>query len=88
MITVKSTGKLPDITKARVKTLYKITQNIRSKAVTNSPYDTGTLRRSILSDVQPTLGVGKVGTNLPYARMREFGGTIVPKKAKMLAWKK
>ncbi len=87
MIIVKNTGKLPDIAKAKIKTIYKITQNIRSKAVTNSPYKTGTLRRSILSDVQPELGQGKVWSNLPYARMREFGGVITPKKAKMLAWK-
>ena len=28
-----------------------------------------------------------VGTNKVYARIHEYGGTIVPKVAKMLAWK-
>lgn len=86
MTTVKITGKFPDIAKAKIIALSRITQNIRTKAVTNAPYKTGTLRRSILSDV--TADIGKVGTNLPYARIREFGGTILPKNKKMLAWKK
>lgn len=83
---IKNIGQLPSVEKARYAILSRATQKIRGEAVTNAPYETGTLRRSILSEVTPTYG--KVGSNLPYARFREFGGTIVPKKAKMLAWKR
>jgi hypothetical protein len=82
---IKSTGHLPDIKKAINLTLHKTAQDVRSEAVVNAQYKTGTLRRSILSDIQETQAV--VWSNLPYARMREFGWTIVPKRAKMLAWK-
>ena len=85
MSMIKSTGSLPDIKRAVNLTLHKIAQDVRSEAVIKSPYKTGTLRRSIISDVTETQA--KVGSNLPYARMREYGGIIVPKRAKMLAWK-
>lgn len=46
--------------------------------------DTGALRNSITSRADDE-GV-TVGTNLRQARLHQFGGTIVPKKAKMLAF--
>lgn len=77
---------LPDIAKAKRKAIVIVTNNIRNDSVESAPYQTGTLRRSILTDVSETQG--KVGTNLPYARIREYGGTILPKNKPRLAWQK
>lgn len=50
---------------------------------------TGTLARSIFTDItrlgdeRPSV---RVGSNLVYARIHEFGGVIRPKKAKLLAF--
>lgn len=82
---IKKTGKMPDIARATYLTLQKVSQDIRSDAVVNSPYRTGTLRRSIMASIEGD--TAKVGSNLPYARMREYGGVIKPKRKKMLAWK-
>jgi phage gpG-like protein len=76
---------MPDIPKAIKLTLSKVSQDIRSEAVVNSPYKTGTLRRSIMAHIE--WNEAKVGSNLPYARMREYGGIIKPNRKKMLAWK-
>jgi len=86
-VKIISKGQLPDIKRAERNTIIKITHEIRSTAITLSPYATWTLRRSILSDTtNPTLW--KVWSNLPYARIREFWGTILPKNKPRLAWKK
>ena len=46
----------------------------------------GQLMKSIHSDIKKTMTdiVGKVGTNLIYARIQELGGTITPKRARAL----
>lgn len=48
--------------------------------------DTGTLRRSIVVDTTEleTRNAIKVGSNLVYAPIHEFGGTITPKRVKYL----
>lgn len=69
-------------------------QEIKRTLTANSPSApgsppgvvTGTLRRSVqldLSDIRK-LKV-RVGPNTPYAEIQEFGGTILPSKAKALA---
>ncbi len=83
-MTIKSKGRLPDISKAERLILYKATTKIQTMARSNAPYDTGSLRRSIMTKVSKSRG--RVGTNLPYAKMREYGGVILPKRKKMLAW--
>lgn len=62
---------------------------VHGKSVQNSPFKTGNLRRSLQwkSEVGTNKIVGAVGTNLIYARMQEFGGTIVAKSAKFLVFK-
>lgn len=47
--------------------------------------DTGRLRSSIT--VQADATSVTVGTNLIYAALHQFGGTIVPVKARILAWR-
>jgi len=64
-------------------------QEIRNAAHDKAPYLTGTLRRSIHSETTEKNGAKvtvQVGTDLEYAAMQEFGGTVVPKRAKMLAF--
>jgi len=66
---------------------------VQGKAKEYAPVDKSTLRKSILREFDSD--TGKVGSNLEYAKYQEFGtgiygpkGTpIVPKRAKMLAWK-
>lgn len=48
-----------------------------------SPVKTGHLRRSIYNTPVTPTG-SKYGSNVIYARIQEFGGTIKPKKAKRL----
>lgn len=74
-------------------------QEIRNAAVekapgpgngnTRNPPPTGTLRRSIHTETDEksdTRVSVLVGTNLEYAAMQEFGGVVVPRVAKMLAF--
>lgn len=82
----KKYGEMPDVDKAKYLIIARAVAEIHSEASRNAPYDTGTLRRSLLMDIKPDKG--KVGSNLPYAKIQEFGGTIVPKKKKLLMWKK
>ena len=57
---------------------------VQNEAKAKAPYKTGTLRRSIqIGEVPAQLAV-KIGTNLVYAPMQEYGGMVVPKKAKFL----
>ena len=65
---------------------------IQGPAKEKAPVKTGTLRRSIViktsnsgDTAEATIGPG--GPAQGYAAIQEFGGTIVPKTAKMLAWK-
>lgn len=59
---------------------------IVNHAKAKAPVLTGNLRRSIHAE---KIGTGRaaVGTNVIYARQREFGGTIVPRNAKTLAFR-
>lgn len=84
-LSIVTKGKFPVIRSAITRALPVAAQLVRGKAIGNAPYKTGTLRRSIITDVGATSA--KVGSNLPYAKIQEFGGTIRPKKKKMLAFK-
>lgn len=84
-LSVVTKGKFPDVRAAVSRALPVAAQLVRGKAIENAPYKTGTLRRSIITDVDSDRA--KIGTNLPYARIQEFGGTIRPKKKKTLAFK-
>lgn len=64
-------------------------QEIRNSAQEKAPFLTGTLRRSIHSETAEKSGSRVrvlVGTDLEYAAMQEFGGTIVPKSARRLVF--
>lgn len=54
-----------------------------------APVDTGALRASLHIQIVARSAekvTASVGTNLVYARQREYGGVIVPKRARLLAW--
>lgn len=71
------------------KALHAGAQEIRNSAQDKAPFLTGTLRRSIHSETGEKSGAKVsvlVGTDLEYAAMQEFGGTIVPKNAKRLVF--
>jgi HK97 gp10 family phage protein len=60
---------------------------IQNAAKQKAPKLTGTLSRSIhmeATDKPGTLAAIKIGTDVKYAAIHEFGGIIVPKDAKML----
>jgi len=62
---------------------------IQSNARTYVPVDTGNLRVSILvepTEQKNTFAQVQIGTDVEYANIQEFGGTIKPKKKKMLSW--
>jgi HK97 gp10 family phage protein len=62
---------------------------VQNAAKEKAPYRTGTLRRSIHTEIieqRRNYAEATVGTDLVYAAQVEFGGTITPKKAKMLHW--
>lgn len=62
---------------------------ILNDARRRAPKLTGNLARSIqISVVSRSMNAVKVavGTNAVYAKMVEFGGVIVPKRARFLAW--
>lgn len=63
---------------------------IRGSAARRAPYKTGNLRRSITVSEPEGSASGAVwvtiGTNLVYAAIHEFGGTITAKTALMLHW--
>jgi HK97 gp10 family phage protein len=64
-------------------------QLVVNAAIPKAPKRTGTLRRSIHTEVleqRADYAEVAVGTDVIYAAIQEFGGVIVPKKAKMLAW--
>lgn len=65
-------------------------QVIVANAQQNAPVRSGTLRRSIFADpVQRTSALTwmtQVAPHVIYGRIQELGGTIVPKRARMLSW--
>lgn len=58
----------------------------QSRAMTYSPVKTGHLRRSIHQIRRGSYGYG-YKTNIIYAPIQEYGGTIKPKKAKVLKFR-
>lgn len=63
-------------------------QVIQNAAKEKAPFRTGTLKRSIHTEVagSATRATAQIGTDVPYAAQVEFGGTITPKKKQMLHW--
>jgi HK97 gp10 family phage protein len=64
-------------------------QVIQNAAKEKAPYRTGTLKRSIHSEIEAsdaTRATAIIGTDVPYGAQVEFGGTITPKKKKLLHW--
>lgn len=86
--TLKKLEKLGGLGKdVRMFTLQRAATEAMGGAKEMAPYHTGNLRRSITMDPQRVTGTTeavKVGSNLIYARIQDLGGTITPKKAKML----
>lgn len=74
-----------DVLRAAVRAGALLVQN---DAKEMAPYRTGTLKRSIHTEVEGDghMAEATVGTNEIYAAQVEFGGTITPKNAKMLHW--
>lgn len=64
--------------------LFNTVQYARSKAIEFAPYKSGTLRRSITTRMARQEGI--VGTNLVYAKQREYGGEIKAKNAPYLVF--
>lgn len=64
-------------------------EEILNSAKDKAPYKTGTLRRSLHSETGEKSGARVsvlAGTDLEYAAMQEFGGTVVPKKGRFLVF--
>ena len=62
---------------------------IQSNARTYAPVDTGNLKASIQAEPDEQSAMvawARIGTNVIYARIQEFGGWIKPKTKKMLSW--
>lgn len=61
---------------------------IQDAAKVKAPARTGNLRRSIHTETAsaPTRAEATVGTDAVYAAQVEFGGTIVPKRKRLLRW--
>jgi phage gpG-like protein len=67
--------------------MVRSTAAVQHDAMVAAPVDTGTLRRSITTDVTPFLG--SVGSNLPYAPVVEFGreaGKTMPPSGALEPW--
>lgn len=62
---------------------HTVTQHLSGQTLKRK---TGTLAKSITYKMQGDFSA-KVGTNVTYAAIHEFGGTIVPKQAKALVFK-
>lgn len=63
-------------------------QLIQNAAKEKTPYRTGSLRRSIHTEVEggAARAEATIGTDVVYAAQVEFGGTITPKTKKLLHW--
>lgn len=75
-----------NIKPALTKALRQSVTHVRWKAVQKAPYQSWTLRGSIVEKVNNL--VGTVWTNLVYAAIHEYWGTIYPKKWKYLVFQK
>ena len=77
----KMPGKLAE---ANAIALFRIGQDMKTEAVTNAPFKSGDLRRSIHAYPMMPKDFVVVGTNLKYARIQDLGGTIRPVRVKFL----
>lgn len=62
---------------------------IQNAAIENAPYDTGSLRKSIHIEIierGSNYVKAKIGTDLVYAAIQEFGGTITAKNSPYLVF--
>lgn len=75
------------VKQAVIKSLNQSALLVQNDAKSNAPVLRGKLRNSITSQLNKNDYSAKIGTDLIYARIHEFGGTIVPKKAKFLVFK-
>lgn len=69
--------------------MIRSTAALQNEVQANTPWATGTLRRSITTDPTPYLGT--VGTNVPYAPVVEYGrrpGAAMPPAGSLLRWMK
>lgn len=92
MAKVRREGKLERVQQAWVHGQYRglilAGELLAQEARRRSPRLTGRLKRSIAVSTPVVKGHRvsvRVGTNVVYAAVQEFGGTIVPRQAKMLA---
>ena len=74
-----------DANPAVKRALRQSAQLVRRSATQKAPYGTGTLRRSIIE--YATSNNIEIWSNLIYAPIHEFGGVIVPVRAKYLTFK-
>lgn len=72
------------VKQAMIKSLTQSALLVQNEAKTNSPYLRGALRRSITSQINKSKYSAKIGTDIIYAAIHEFGGEIRPKRAKFL----
>jgi len=61
--------------------LETVGQFVRTEAINRAPKDLGDLVRSISYEVFPDKLSVRIGSNLVYAAIQEFGGVITPDKA-------
>jgi phage gpG-like protein len=85
---LKNLKKYPEqINKAVKTTILRASLEVQTKAQEYAPRLTGDLSRSIAVKIEDGGMTGRIGTNKVYARIQEYGGVIVPKRAKFLAFK-
>lgn len=83
------------ITEAKKAGMIKATNLFRARAIEKAPISTGTLRKSILTDVSSNGEEGRIYSDLDYALYQEEGtgiygprkSPITPKKARYLRFK-
>lgn len=73
-----------DVERAILNGVTKSGLMLQNRAKELAPVKRGALRRSINGKLASTSYI--VGTNLPYAKIQEFGGVIRPKKSNFLRW--
>lgn len=67
--------------------MMRVGTEFQGKARGFSPYKTGTLRRGINFEAKErSVEVGVNTSIIPYARIREFGGTILPRNEEFLVF--
>ena len=69
------------------KSIAQVAQNVRTDAIKNAPFKSWTLRRSISIIEKDNWYTNIVWTNVKYASIQEFWGTITAKNKKYLTFK-